>query len=400
MALKRFFVNATIAAASLLATIAGVFAAGEAILHWKFGAVPPGPPSEWNRYDPLRGWSLLPGRYSYLDVGAMRRVDVAINDLGLRNAPLQREPKPGVERITILGDSFVFGPPVNVGETVTGQLQELAGPGYEIVNAGVSGYGTGQEYRLAEELQAKGYSLGRKLVLVFFTNDIEDNLGLNYSTLGRNPKQPVYNVDADGHLQQTRIAPWPEVAGQARGGQTGPLFLPFLIYQAEVVTVSYPAILQAVTAIGVKPPLPRTPGIIAGWYGAGWKARWSTTEAVLTYAIAKLRAMPRAPELSIAFVPSPFQIHDAFRRVIEADKSGDERYASFLADTDRPQRMVLSVARRMGVQFIDLTPELRRAARTSVLYFPREGHFNKEGNAVAAGVIYRQVIANTAEHGM
>jgi hypothetical protein len=53
-----------------------------------------------------------------------------------------------------------------------------------------------------------------------------------------------------------------------------------------------------------------------------------------------------------------------------------------------------AVAGRLGVPFIDLTPALRRAAAHSVLYFPREGHFNEAGCAVAAQVIYEQTIQN------
>jgi hypothetical protein len=44
------------------------------------------------------------------------------------------------------------------------------------------------------------------------------------------------------------------------------------------------------------------------------------------------------------------------------------------------------------VPFIDLTPALRRSATHSVLYFPREGHFNEAGSAIAATVIYERVI--------
>jgi hypothetical protein len=128
-------------------------------------------------YDERRGWALRPGRYSYFDAQAVRRVEVAIDKIGLRNVPFARESERGVERITVLGDSFVFGTPLNDGQTITARLQARAGSSFEVLNVAVPGYGTGQQYRLIEELQAKGYRLGGKLVLAFFTNDLQDNLG-------------------------------------------------------------------------------------------------------------------------------------------------------------------------------------------------------------------------------
>lgn len=394
---KNFLANAALVVASLFFSGALLFAAGEIYLQRQYGSVPPGPPAEWNTYDMRRGWALKPGRYSYFNVQAFRRVDLVINELGLRNAPLSRKPGPGVERVTVLGDSFVFGAPLNDGETITDQLQALAGSSFEVVNVSVPNYGTGQQLRFVEELQAKGYRLGRKLVLVFFTNDIQDNLGLQYSTLERNPWQPIFSVDASGNLQQT-VPPRPRNTddGGSRSLLGRSLFIPFLRYYLEVVVVSYPALLGIADAVGVTPRLPRTPGIVAGWHGPHWETMWRVTEGVLEHLVGTIRALPDAPEVFIAFAPSPFQVHESFRRIIEAGADRDARYASFLSDPDRPQRVLQALARRLDVPFIDMTPALRRAAAgtpaRSLMYFPREGHLNEAGCAVAARVIYEQAI--------
>jgi hypothetical protein len=94
----------------------------------------------------------------------------------------------------------------------------------------------------------------------------------------------------------------------------------------------------------------------------------------------------------IAFVPSPFQVHDTFKRAIEADAGSDPRYASFLADPDRPQRVLRDLAQHLDVPFIDLTPAVREAAARELMYFPREGHFNEAGNKLAAQVLYQRVV--------
>lgn len=389
---KGFLVNAALVAVSLLFGSALLFAAGEIYMQAKYGALPPGPPVEWHAYDSRRGWTLRPGRYSYFDARALRRVDVVINELGLRNASLSREPEPGAERVIVLGDSFIFGLPLNHAETITGKLQALAGGSFEVVNVSAPGYGTGQEYRLLEDLQARGIRLGSKLVIVFFTNDIQDNLGLYYSTLERNPWQPVFSLDPLGNLQQTVPRPFEPRSDGRRGLRERSMFIPFLRYHFEVAAASHPVILGVLEALGMTPDLPRTPGVIAGWYGPRWQAMWRTTEAVLEHLVRTVRAMPGAPEISIAFVPSPFQVHESFRRLIEAGAARDARYAGFLADPDRPQRTVQTLAGRLGVPFVDLTPELRRAAAHRLMYFPREGHFNAAGGEIAARVIYEQAM--------
>jgi hypothetical protein len=391
----RWPANAALVVGSVAFSLALLFAVGEVALQTAYGSVPPGPPAEWNVYDARRGWALKPGHYSYFDVKAMRRVDVAINELGLRNGPLSPEPAPGVQRVSVLGDSFIFGAALGAGETITGQLQALAGPGFEVVNISVPGYGTGQQYRLVEALQAKGYRLGSKLVLAFFTNDLQDNLGLDYASLARNPRQPVFSVDLVGYLQQTEPRPPAKSrGGSSRGLLARSLFLQFVRYHLEVLVVSYPAILSVLEAIEMTPALPRTPGIVAGWHGAEWDTRWRVTEGVLENLVRTVRAMPHGPELYIAFVPSPFQVHESFRLTVEALAGGDARYASFLSDPDRPQRMLQALARRLDVAYVDLTPALRLAAANAVVYFPREGHFNEAGSAIAAGVIYQQAIRN------
>lgn len=393
---RNFFANAALVLASTVLTVTLLAGVGEMILRWQYGSLPTEGRVGMKSHDERRGWALRPGRYAYFDTKALRRVDVSINELGLRNGPLSREPQPGVERISVLGDSFVFGAPVGQDDTITARLQALAGGSFEVVNLGVPGYGTGQQYRLVEELHAKGYRLGRKLVLAFFTNDLQDNLGLEYSTLGRNRIQPAFHVDAAGNLQQTSSQP-PSETGGGTGSRLGSwlgrsLFVQFLRYQLEVLAVSHPGILRVLETAGMAPALPRTPGIVAGWYGPQWQAHWDVTARVLEHVVKALRAMPEAPELFVAFVPSPFQVHESFKLTIAAGAHSDARYASFLSDPDRPQRSLQALAQRLNVHFIDLTPALRRAAAHSIVYFPREGHFNELGCQIAALALFEQAI--------
>jgi hypothetical protein len=283
---------------------------------------------------------------------------------------------------------------VSDGETITGQLQAIAGDGFEVVNVAAPGYGTGQQYRLIEALGAQGYHLGRKVVLVFFTNDIQDNLGLNYASMTPNPRRPSFRVDASGNLQQSAVSPPPPRRGGSPSLLERSLFIKFLRYQLEVVMVSHPGLLALLERLGISPSLPRTPGVVTAWHSPQWESRWAVTQDVFSYAVRSLRAAPNPPELFIAFVPSPFQVHESFRRTVAAGAATDARYASFLSDPDRPQRALQALAARLDVTFIDLTPALREAAQQALVYFPREGHFNEAGCAVAARVLYEHVVRN------
>lgn len=394
--IRQSLINAALAVASAAVALGLLFAGGELLLRAKYGSVPPGPPRSWSEFDEGRGWRMKPGHYSYFEVRAARRVDVAINQLGLRQGPLAPEPSPGVERISVIGDSFIFGPPVDDAETIPAQLQALAGERYEIVNISAPGYGTAQQYRLVEELRAKGLKLGSKVVLSFFTNDVQDNLALDYATLTPNPRQPRFAFDAAGELKQVSAPvaakPRRKVRGERPGLLERSLFASYVRYQLDVVAVSYPGVVSALRALGMVPGLPRTPGIVLGWYSPEWKDNWQVSARMIEYVVKQLRALPEAPEVYIAFMPSPFQVHETFLRAVESGADGDPRYASFVADPDRPQRVVRELAERFEIPFIDLTPPVRAAAAHAAMYYPREGHFNEAGSRVAAEALYERVI--------
>ena len=107
-----------------------------------------------------------------------------------------REPDPprpadAARRTLVLGDSFTWGWGVSQGETFTDRLQARLAPTVEIVNRGVIGFGTAQEYLVLErELAAASYDT---VVLTFFINDLDDN------TDGKDGRRPYFEL-VDGEL--------------------------------------------------------------------------------------------------------------------------------------------------------------------------------------------------------
>jgi hypothetical protein len=64
---------------------------------------------------------------------------LSINSLGFREQPIG--PKdPNQYRIAVIGDSFSWGPGLEVGERFSNLLDEQLGPGYEVLNFGLPGH--------------------------------------------------------------------------------------------------------------------------------------------------------------------------------------------------------------------------------------------------------------------
>jgi lysophospholipase L1-like esterase len=102
------------------------------------------------------------------------QTEVTTNSLGMRSPEVGPKAS-GTTRILSMGDSYAFGYGVAGDETYAWQLEQLLGPGFEVLNAGVSGYSTIQATDLLRRLTPE---VEPDLVLLgFFTgNDFHENL--------------------------------------------------------------------------------------------------------------------------------------------------------------------------------------------------------------------------------
>jgi hypothetical protein len=121
------------------------------------------------QFDPELGWVPVPNAASQ-QTTSNRTISVKHNGVGLRERELSDI---APDRILFLGDSFTYGYDAEVNERFSNILQKEL-PQYGIVNAGVSGYGTDQEFLLMKRLwnQVKP----KYVVLTFCVdNDRDDN---------------------------------------------------------------------------------------------------------------------------------------------------------------------------------------------------------------------------------
>ena len=123
------------------------------------------------RFDPKLGWTNTPG-----ETGMYRRLEfsypVANNALGMRDDEIEAK-KDGEKRIAVLGDSFTWGVGAATGERFT-EVMEKVDPALNVLNFGVSGYGTVQQslqldLALAQQPDAV-------VVALCLGNDVLDNV--------------------------------------------------------------------------------------------------------------------------------------------------------------------------------------------------------------------------------
>jgi hypothetical protein len=142
------------------------------------------------QYDAELGWMPIPGSRS--EVANARTIHVSHNSLGLRDEEFVPDERP---TIMFLGDSFVWGLDAEANERFSELLKSRL-PGYKILAAGVSGFGTDQEYLLLKKLWPKVKPA--IVVLIFCTDNDRGDNSTNIRYEGYH--KPYFETDADGSL--------------------------------------------------------------------------------------------------------------------------------------------------------------------------------------------------------
>jgi len=157
------------AACTALLAIVLALAGGEILtrLFWKHRLDPDDERSLSYRYDPELGWFPIPNSSNRF-MGS-RPITVQHNGDGFRDPPHGPKQK---KRIAFVGDSFVWGYDAEQPERFTDQLQARL-IDWEVLNLGVSGYATDQEFLLLQRWF--DHYQPDIVVLVYCDNDVEEN---------------------------------------------------------------------------------------------------------------------------------------------------------------------------------------------------------------------------------
>jgi lysophospholipase L1-like esterase len=350
----------------------------------------PGHTQHWTAFHPERGWALVPGDYWAKSLRDMNKIAIHINHLGFRardgaGAMATRT------RITIIGDSFVFASGSTLEESFPQRLENLLNQrttgGVEVVNAGVPGYGTGQELLLLRELFHTHQIRSDLYVLMFFTNDILDNLCLSYGDLLFQPVRPCFTLDANGTPQLTKLPEHipnyqDDALVTARPSQFGERTAAVARAWAEQWLQSEPRLVGFFTRLGMSPQVGRMPGIVNAWYRHDVLRKGVPLTAALL-AQMKQEIAQQGGQLIVSMVPSPFQIYPETYIPLLKQTFSDPAVDNFASDLHRPQRLVREMCEKAEVPFQDLLPALLEHRETP-LVIPRDGHLTRAGHKLVS----------------
>jgi hypothetical protein len=322
---------------------------------------------------------------------------VRINEDGLRDHPHAKAKPQGTVRVAILGDSYAeaFQVPHEdafwaVMERDMEQCPAFRGRNVEVINFGVSNYGTAQELLMLRK-RAWAYSPDI-VVLAFFTgNDIHNNS----RTLADDTRiRPFFVPEGDTLVLDTsfRADPW----FQAQRTLTR-RFLNAAIARSRVLQVANAARRNAVAlrATPAKAGEGFEPGLDDEVFrepaDTAWTAAWKVTERLLGVMAEEVRR--RGARFLVVTLSNGIQAHPD-----PAVRAGFARRLR-AADLFYPDRRVAAVGAREGFPVLGLAPALQRHAERNQSFVhgfdgSGTGHWNREGHAVAGHVIAGELCRN------
>lgn len=326
-------------------------------------------PLVW-QFDPELGWNHRPSSSGWL-VSPEFSVEYRINSAGLRDREVIQEKRPGQRRLLCFGDSFIEGWGVQQEERVSeGLAAHLSG--VEVINFGVAGYGTDQEWLL---FQRQGQQYQPDLVVLFFYgNDLWNNAARQGIGAERGYK-PFFELGPGGRLQLSGV-PVRKVPFWDQGG--GP-------WQRELETYLQEhwhlyALLRKVMAPEI--PVQQQGRYYEGLYGKGEDqavGNWELTGRLLDAFARSVQGS--GAQLLLVYVPALVQIEDE-------DWKMKRELHGLVGEYDllKPDRQLRRLAEGYHIPFLDLYPAFREQAHTQTLYH-RDSHWNARGHALAAGEV-------------
>ena len=141
-------------------------------------------------YDAELGWAPVP--HSSSVIKTFRTTPYKHNSLGLRDDEFSLDAKP---TIMFLGDSYVWGLDSEADERFTELLKPKI-PDYKILAAGVSGYGTDQEYLLLKRLWPKVKPAVVVLIFCAQNDRLDNTTNRRYD----NYLKPYFATQPDGSV--------------------------------------------------------------------------------------------------------------------------------------------------------------------------------------------------------
>lgn len=352
-----------------------------------------------------RGWSLRPGFGGW--VNGENVLWMQINRDGMRDHDHPLEAPPRTLRVAVLGDSYVQGLNVTPDKMFTTFLEERlntcvapSGLAVEVLNFGVSGYGTAQEWLTYRHHAAK-YRPDLVVLAVYTNNDVYNN-HRRLNPTDYSDQSPYFTLDGEtlvlddsfrAVLADREIQPWWR---RARMAVTDRVRVAQLGYQ--VWGMVRPALIgdpfadedDGTEGIDLEEAAIYLPPAVPELEDA-----WRVTEAIIRQWAADVRQDGAEPWL-VTLANGPQLEPDPAERQRFLDQVG-------VASLDYPDQRLARVAGEHGIASVALAEPLADYAVRNRAYLNggyREavpfgaGHWNEHGNRVAAELLGDRLCAD------
>ncbi|MDD4939037.1 MAG: GDSL-type esterase/lipase family protein [Candidatus Omnitrophica bacterium] len=300
---------------------------------------------------------------------------IKINSKGLRDYEYSYDKPSNVFRILVLGDSFTAGLQVQMEDTYPKVIERLlknknyGNYRYEVINSGVSGYNTIQEF---EFLKEKGIKFKPDIVVIGFcmSNDIKDNyLGSLYT---------VIDGWLANRIKENTNYLFVNIKAFVRKYSRLYCFITNKIKESLVLK-------KMLIKMNVVVPdlLPDKLSLYSKHMSEEVKKEWEFTGRILRDI--KKFADDNSIKLLVVTIPDQFQTEGfRWRLIMNQYKLIPEDY-----DIDNPQKTLIEICDKEDVMVLDLTEGLRKYAdKKERLYIENEYHWNKYGHLCVAKEIY------------
>jgi len=322
------------------------------------------------RPDKKLGWVLIPSSQA-IDRKPCYSIRIKINSMGLRDREVALQKKKNTFRILVLGDSFTFGSGVENEETFPKYLERLLNVKsneikYEVINAGIFGWGTSQEYAYLKE---GGIRFKPDLIILAFApNDVEDVYYQEFKgwKLNLSPRFPFKNfVTRHSYFYRNMRMPYTKFLISL--GKRGPSA--FFDSPSQVFQETFPEKL---------------------------KLAFDKTEEIILKM--DILAKQNKAKVAFVFVPTTLEV---------LGQLNEDRYLrgkSYFFDTKfqanyqlRVRKEISEFLRKNGTFNLDPLSDFTYSCSAESLhnlYFWCDGHFTPEGHKLFAQAIYNFLLKN------
>ena len=339
----------------------------------------------------LYGWGHAPN-IEYTNLVEDRKIPVKINSKGLRDKEYEYITPPHTLRTILLGDSFTeaLQVPANLSfsELAEQNLNKVLARNnftIDIINTGVSGYGTDNEL-LFYQAEAKKYNSDIVILFLYVGNDIRNNW------------YKLENIDVGGFRkpyftsqQGNKLLLHPNPDDRSDSVYTKiKLFLNqhlrlYAFLRRLRDQFQYKETLE-------KTGIPLDYNIYRKDYSPDWQTAWEITKTLLKELNNTITSQNK--KFVVFLIPSQLQIHKNYwRKEMETYKEMQH----YEWDLNKPNRLLNNFLDANQIEHIDLMPHLLAAYHDSgkELYLKHDAHWNERGHHVVSKLLTNFLLEKT-----